>query len=198
MCILKHMFLIARARGVTRISAEGFGPSCAGSNPAGPFLFIRWERMIFSVLFLVNTSEVIVRDLMKESVSIDGDATIEQMLELLKKEKVVMIPVVDKNNVLIGAVTEYDLIKLVKRDSPSPLAGSVWLTNLEKSHKDWPVKEIMTANVISIPQNDNIDEALKIMNNYSNLRVLPVVDSDNKLLGVLRIRDIFAKLLSGD
>lgn len=154
--------------------------------------------MVFLVLFLANTTEVIVRDLMKETVSINGDATLGEMLEILKKEKVVMIPVVDKNNVLIGAVTEYDLIKLVKHDSPSPLAGSVWLTDIDKSQKDVPVHDIMTTNVISILQNDSIDEALKTMSNYFNLRVLPVVDSENKLIGVLRIRDIFDRLLSGD
>ncbi len=94
--------------------------------------------MIVLVLFLANTTEVIVRDLMKESVSINGDATIEQMLEILKKEKVVMIPVVDKNNVLVGSVTEYDLIKLVKHDSPSPLAGTVWrMTNIVDKKKGY-------------------------------------------------------------
>jgi len=147
---------------------------------------------------LVNTTEVLVRDLMKEAVSVKDDTTIEKMLEIIKKEKVVMVPVIDKNNVLVGAVTEYDLIKLVKPDPPSPLAGSVWSTKIEKSYKDRPVREIMTTNVISVPQNGNIDEALKIMSNYQNLRVLPVVDAENKLLGVLRIRDIFEKLLSGD
>jgi CBS domain-containing protein len=106
--------------------------------------------MIVLVLFLANTTEVIVRDIMEETVSITADAAIGEMLEILKKEKVVMIPVVDKNNVLVGAVTEYDMIKLVKHDSPSPLAGAVWLTNIDKSQKNIPVREKMSLIILGV------------------------------------------------
>ncbi len=146
---------------------------------------------------MVKTTDVIVRDLMKDPVSIREDGTVGDMLELLKREKIILIPVINKNGVLIGTVTEYDLIKLVKQESPSPLGGAVWFSEIDKSFKDQPVKAIMNQKPICILQNDSIDAALKTMSNYNGLRVLPVVDSENKLIGIIRIRDVFEKLLSG-
>ena len=143
---------------------------------------------------LVKTSEILVRDLMKSIVAIKEETKVEEMLEILKKEKVILIPVVDKNNVLIGTVTEQDLIKLIKSEPPSPLAGTVWFDTIDKLQKDKTIKEIMNTKIISISPNDTIDSALKVMNNYA-LRILPVADSENKLLGVIRIRDVFEKLL---
>jgi len=52
----------------------------------------------------------------------------------------------------------------------------------------------MSTTIISVSPNDSIDSALKMMNNY-NLRVLTVVDSENKLMGVIRLRDIFERFL---
>jgi CBS domain-containing protein len=114
------------------------------------------------VIKLVKTTEVLVRDLMKKIVAIKEETKIEEMLEILKKEKIILIPIVDKNNALIGTVTEQDLIKLIKSEPPSPIAGTVWSDIIDKSQKDKTVKEIMSTTIISISPNDNIDSALKI------------------------------------
>jgi Mg/Co/Ni transporter MgtE len=145
---------------------------------------------------MAKTTEVIVKDLMKTIVAVKEETKIEEMLDILKKEKIVLIPVVDKNNTLIGIVTEQDLIKIIKHELPSPIAGNVWSTDIDASLKDKPIKEIMNTKFISISPNENIDSALKMMNNY-NTRVLPVVDAENKLLGIIRIRDIFEKFFEG-
>jgi len=147
-----------------------------------------------NVIKLVKTTEVLIRDLMKKIVAIKEETKIEEMLEILKKEKIILIPIVDKNNALIGTVTEQDLIKLIKSEPTSPLAGTVWSDIIDKIQKDKTVKEIMSTTIISISPNDSIDSALKMMNNY-NLRVLTVVDSENKLVGVIRLRDIFERFL---
>jgi Mg/Co/Ni transporter MgtE len=146
------------------------------------------------VIELVKTTEVLVRDLMKKTVAIKEETKIEEILEIFKKERISLIPIVDKNNVLIGTVTEQDLIKLIKSEPISPLAGAVWSDVIDKSHKDKPVKEIMNTKTISISPNESIDSALKMMNNY-NLKVLTVVDSENKLVGIIRLRDIFERFL---
>ena len=143
---------------------------------------------------MAKTTEVLVKDLMKTIASVKEETKIEEMLDIFKKEKIVLIPVVDKNNTLIGIVTEQDLIKIIKHELPSPISGDVWSTVIDASLKDKPIKEIMNSKFISVSPTENIDSALKIMNNY-NTRVLPVVDAENKLLGVIRVRDIFEKFL---
>jgi acetoin utilization protein AcuB len=144
----------------------------------------------------INIKEILVKDLMKNVTSAKEDSTVKDLLRILKKENTIIIPVVDKNNVLIGIVTEMDLIKLVKSESPSPISGTVWHDTIDKSFRNKPIKEIMSTKIISISPNDTIDNALKMMDNY-RLKVLPVVDYENKLLGIIRIKDIFESFLKG-
>ncbi len=144
---------------------------------------------------MVKTTEILVRDMMAKLEPVKEDTPVDKMLSRLKKEGLVILPVVDKNNTLVGVVSEHDLIKLIKRESPS-IAGTVWSDSIDGSVKDMSVKDIMSAKAITLSPNDTIDSALKVMNN-SSMRVLPVTDSESKLLGVIRIRDVFEKLLGG-
>ncbi|MEM5805258.1 MAG: CBS domain-containing protein [Candidatus Aenigmatarchaeota archaeon] len=139
----------------------------------------------------MKTTEVLVKDLTKKVIAVREDTSVKKILELLKKEKI--IPIVDKNNVLIGIVGEQDLIKLIKSE-PSPLAGTVWSEIIDKSQKDKPVKEIMNTTLISVSVNDTIDSALRIMNNY-NLPALVVTDLEGKVVGTIKLRDIFENFL---
>jgi len=143
---------------------------------------------------MVKTTEIFVKDVMKPAITVPEDMKIIEMLDFIDKRKFSILLVVDKDNVLIGFVSEQDLIKLVKPEPLSPIAGSVWFDTIEKSQGSRTVKEIMDTKIISISPNDTIDSALKMMNNY-RVRVLPVIDSENKILGVIRLRDIFEKLL---
>lgn len=137
---------------------------------------------------------MLVRDLMKTVRAVKEDAKVRGLMGFLKRGGPVLLTVVDKDNVLTGVVTEEDLIKLVRKESPSPIAGDVWLDSIEKSQMDMKIKDIMSRKVITVSPNDTVDSTLKIMSNYG-IRTLPVVDSDNKLIGVIRIRDIFEELL---
>ena len=143
---------------------------------------------------MVKTTEIFVKDIMKPAITVTEEMKIIELLDFIDKRKFSILLVVDKNNVLTGMVTEQDLIKLVKPEPTSPIAGNIWFDTVEKSHGNKPIKEIMNTKIISISPNDTIDSALKVMNNY-NVRVLPVIDAENKIIGVIRLRDIFEKLL---
>lgn len=118
---------------------------------------------------------------------------ISDAVETMKKEKWEFLPVVDKNDNLLGSVTEYDLIKLVKQE-PTPLAGSFWTDSVDKSQGEKKIREIMSTKTVFVHAYDSADSVLKTMNSNS-VYILPVVDRDGKFLGIVRMSTIFKKLL---
>lgn len=100
---------------------------------------------------------------------LDG-ATIGDALKLMADNKIGGIPVVTKDGLLVGIVTNRDL-------------------RFEKDMKK-SVKEVMTKdNIITAKQGTNLKKAEEILQNYK-IEKLPVVDSKNKLIGLITYKDI--------
>jgi magnesium transporter len=78
--------------------------------------------------------------------------------------------IVDESGRLTGEIT---LAELVKADPPSQI-----------------VKDIMSANYISLEPNTNQEEALEIFKKYDRL-IVPVVDQDRKMIGLVSADDMF-------
>ena len=80
------------------------------------------------------------------------------------------IPIVGSNGVLIGIVTNRDL-------------------RFEKDNKR-PISEVMTSeNLITVKKGISMDEAEVILQKHK-IEKLPVVDDDDKLVGLITFRDI--------
>jgi IMP dehydrogenase len=100
---------------------------------------------------------------------LDG-ATIGDALKLMADNKIGGIPVVTKEGLLVGIVTNRDL-------------------RFEKDMKK-SVKEVMTKdNIITAKQGTNLKKAEEILQNYK-IEKLPVVDNKNKLIGLITYKDI--------
>lgn len=143
---------------------------------------------------MVKIADMLVADLMKSARTINRDMKISDALGLMKSEKIDFLSVVDEKHMLIGAVSENNFIRLVKHDSPSIMGGPIWFDSIEPDAGKQPVKTIMTTGVTTISPNENIATALKVMN-ASSYKLLHVVDSGGKLLGIVRMKDIFENLL---
>jgi CBS domain-containing protein len=59
------------------------------------------------------------------------------------------------------------------------------------------VHEVMTKNVITISPNDSVDDAVEILVK-KRVSLLPVVDSNKKLIGMIHAKDILASGLEGE
>lgn len=100
---------------------------------------------------------------------LDG-ATIGDALKLMADNKIGGIPVISKEGLLVGIVTNRDL-------------------RFEKDMKK-SVKEVMTKdNIITAKQGTNLKKAEEILQNYK-IEKLPVVDNKNKLIGLITYKDI--------
>jgi IMP dehydrogenase len=98
------------------------------------------------------------------------NALVKDALRLMKENKIGGIPVVDENKILKGIVTNRDL-RFEK--------------NLER-----PVNEVMTAeNIVTTSEETDLIVAEGILQEHK-IEKLPVVDANNKLVGLITYRDI--------
>jgi len=136
---------------------------------------------------------VMVKDLMDDCpVTITQDVTIKAAVQLLVKYKYRLLPVVNEMNYVVGAFSETDLMKLIKLQ-PLPTASSVW-TNIPKDIAERKVSEIMNSHPVTINERAEMKDALNLMN-ITNVKIIMVLDMDNKLVGAIRFRRIIDKML---
>ncbi len=105
-----------------------------------------------------------------EPITILKEGTVGDALNLMKEYKIGGIPVVDKNNVLIGIVTNRDL--------------------RFQQDMNRAIEEVMTVeNIITTGKSTGLAEAGMILQAHK-IEKLPVVDGDNKLIGLITYKDI--------
>lgn len=127
-----------------------------------------------------------VRDhMVSPAITVSPDLPFQDALKLMQDNQLKRLPVVDKNGKLIGIVSERDLLYA----SPSPATTlSVWELNYILSKIK--VEELMTKKVVTTTPDTPIEDAASLMVEYG-VGGLPVVDAENKPVGIITDRDIF-------
>lgn len=127
-----------------------------------------------------------VRDRMSsDPVTVTARTPFQDALKIMREHKFRRLPVVDDAGRLKGIVSERDLLYA----SPSPATSlSVWELNYLLSKLD--IEEIMTQDVVSTTPDTPIEDAARqIVDN--KIGGMPVVDEDNRVVGVITETDIF-------
>lgn len=121
-------------------------------------------------------------------ITINADASMKDALDLMGRERIRRLPVVNKRGQLVGIVTETDLAKASPSDATT-LSKFEVRTLLDKIK----VEELMTSKVVTITEDTPIEEAARIMAD-SEISGLPVM-RDNKLVGMITETDLFKLFL---
>jgi acetoin utilization protein AcuB len=128
---------------------------------------------------------MLVRERMSTPViTIYPDASMQEALNVMRKEHVRRLPVIDKRGQLVGLITSADLDKA----SPSE-ATTLSFWEIRELISRVRVERIMTRDVITIEEDIPIEEAARIMAD-SKISGLPVM-SNNKLVGLITETDLF-------
>ncbi|HWY11275.1 MAG TPA: IMP dehydrogenase [Bacteroidia bacterium] len=106
-----------------------------------------------------------------DPVTLDEDATIGEALALIAENKIGGIPVIDKKHRLVGIITNRDL-------------------RFEKNFKR-PVREVMTSakDTITAKHGITLKQAEIVLQDHK-IEKLPIIDKDNKLVGLITYKDI--------
>jgi len=132
---------------------------------------------------------IISRVMTQDPIFIHPDMPINEVRALMDKKKIGHLPVLDKNNNLVGLVTREDLIKA----GPS---GATTLDMYEISYllSKMIAKEVMEKAVITVAENEVVEEAARIMADNS-IGCLPVMRG-KRLVGIITDTDLFHVFLN--
>lgn len=134
---------------------------------------------------------MLVKDQMTTpAITLTPDAPFQEGLKLMRERKIRRIPIVDKDQKLVGIVSERDLLHA----EPSPATSlSVW----EMNYLLWKLKlgDVMTKKVIAVTPLTTLQDAASLMIKHK-IGGLPVIDTNEHVIGVITETDIFKALVA--
>jgi CBS domain-containing protein len=105
---------------------------------------------------------------------VTGETPVSQAAELMASEDVGSLPILDGETVT-GVVTDRDIV--------------VRAVAKKKDPQGMPVREVASGDLVTVRPDEDLSEALRLMA-ANQVRRLPVVDEDNRLVGVLAQADV--------
>ncbi len=117
------------------------------------------------------------------------DLPVSEAFDMIKKEHIRRIPVVDKHGKLIGIVSDKDLLRVTP--SPATTLSAYEIPYLLSKVK---VQDVMTRKVITVTEDTPIEDAARIMVD-NKIGGLPVVNEESAVVGIITETDIFKTFL---
>ncbi|MCX6384012.1 MAG: CBS domain-containing protein [Actinobacteria bacterium] len=152
-------------------------------------------------------TDLLAKDIMtKKVITINQDASIEELSGLLLDNNISGVPVVDNDGKMIGIATEGDIIvkdtdlhfpryfKLL--DSIIYLESLTKFKNSLKKHLAIKVSEIMTSDIISCSPETPVDDIANTMVE-NKINRIPVLSADGKPAGIITRADIIKSMVRG-
>jgi len=106
--------------------------------------------------------------------SIDADRPVGYAAKMMRDEDVGLAPIVEGDR-LVGTLTDRDIVTRLVAEERDP--GST------------PVSEIASSDPVTVDSQQTLDDALRLMAQHQ-VRRLPVVEPDGRLVGVVAQADI--------
>ncbi len=150
----------------------------------------------------------------KEVITFKEADKISEVSKILRDHKISGAPVVDDNRKVVGILSEGDIMRLLEVHSPNlnlilpapldlielpvrmkyefdEIAAGINKAAVEK------VSSIMTMKVVTITPDKSISDAAELMDQHKVNR-LPVVDEEDKLVGILTRGDIIGAMVKSN
>ncbi|MEM9542348.1 MAG: CBS domain-containing protein [Cyanobacteria bacterium P01_E01_bin.42] len=138
-------------------------------------------------------------------ITVTPETPLKDALQILAREQISGLPVVNESGQLVGVISDSDLMWQETGAEPPPyimfLDGLIFLKNPARYEKELhkalgqTVGEVMSDKPISTTGDRLLREAAKLMHE-KHVRRLPVVDGENKAIGILSHGDIIRAMAS--
>lgn len=147
-----------------------------------------------------------VTDVMtRQVVTVRQDQPFKDLVLLMHTHRVSGVPVVDGDGRLVGIVSEGDLLSSeAKAREPKPKSLFLeWLLHpkrlqeMEQRSQDVRARDIMVTDVITVRPHTPVEQAIGVLLRRGVKR-LPVVDAENRVVGIVSRRDLLSPFLRED
>ena len=115
------------------------------------------------------------------------DMGVFEAFELMKSEGVQRLPVLDGDGNMVGIISEKNITSAAADKEVSIVEFALLLSKIK-------VGDVMTKEVITVSVDDPVEMAARKMSD-NDISILPVVDNNGKLVGVVSSSDLFRLLL---
>ena len=115
----------------------------------------------------------------RECYTLSETDTVKTASQSLHEKKVGCMPILDKDNFVVGIISERDLSRLIYT---------------EKFNMNLPVTKIMSKNLVSCDLNTSVTELMNEMTEKKIRHIL--IMEDKKLLGIVSIGDVVIHLIN--
>lgn len=151
-------------------------------------------------------SDLKITDIMtKEVVSVDSEMLLFEAAKILSEHNFDGVPVVDKESKLLGILTEYDLISQsssIHLPTLQKLLKEMNVFGKDKSHfkKEFAdvislkVRDVMNKEPLALKDSASHDEVIAAFREHHRVNPIPVVDNENKVVGVVSKFDVLKPL----
>jgi CBS domain-containing protein len=131
-----------------------------------------------------------VREIMTRPVTtVHTDTPVEEAAALLATHNITSLPVLDDNDLVVGIVSESDLIRdrMPRHDYETADRGE------HRPHRVW---QVMTETVFCLTDTADTADVAEMMLSY-DVRAVPIVDG-GRLEGIISRRDLLRTMVRGD
>ncbi|MER5436458.1 CBS domain-containing protein [Streptomyces sp. NPDC002588] len=111
------------------------------------------------------------------------DTSLKEVVRLLDRHRISGVPVVDADDKVVGVISETDLIRRQAARSPDGRALTA--------------QELMSSPAVTVHPEQRIADAARVMERHGVER-LPVVDEEDRLIGIATRRDLLRIFLRTD
>lgn len=120
------------------------------------------------------------KDVMSKNIKwATSDCTVEDAVKIMQEENCGVVPVVDENQRVQGIVTDRDI--------------ALFTVLQHKKPETTKLSEFMTKDVITCLDNEDLNDLITRMREYQ-IRRIPIVDQENKLVGMVSLGDVAVKV----
>ena len=117
----------------------------------------------------------------QEFIFFRSESIISEIADSMYLKNIGAVPILDEDKTLLGVVSERDIVRKCVKNGRDPDLVTA--------------SDIMTTEIITVDLKTSADIAIKIMGE-SNIRHLPVVDKENKLINFISHRDLIGSVRS--
>jgi acetoin utilization protein AcuB len=118
-------------------------------------------------------------------ITVTADQTVAEAIAILQQNNFRHLPVVDEQGILKGILSDRDL----RSATPSSVAQSKERHNVEEQVKNTRISKVMSRECMSLSRLATLDDALLIFQSRK-FGALPVVDEEEKVVGIFSIGDL--------
>ena len=137
----------------------------------------------------------------EQVISLGEQDNLNKVMKAMQKGKFRHVPVVDKQNKLIGIISDRDVLRLLPfRKSQRKPQSEVFRAELFDVEPNEPVRHqqvyrIMNREVIYVEPGCSFQKVVKMLHEMK-ISCVPVTDEDKKLLGIATVTDVMRGLLA--